>query len=228
LRENAQGGDVGPMRMRSGAIVALLTLTLGCGGDNEAPDDRGPTLSVLGTTIHIRCFGGDCFTGVFQDGGANVVAERTIGGVTERRSVFLTSQITDIVVETGGGNDTFRMYDRNSFGTMHLSLGGGDDVVDFDDGAPTGTTHIDLGDGNDRLSSNASFPPQRFRIDMGPGDDSVWLNHVPFPNANEILGGDGTDVLDAPSNVRDHAQRIDGFEDVEFRCVTIEACPDGE
>lgn len=228
MRENAQGGDVGPMRMRSGAIVALLTLTLGCGGDNEAPDDRGPTLSVLGTTIHIRCFGGDCFTGVFQDGGANVVAERTIGGVTERRSVFLTSQITDIVVETGGGNDTFRMYDRNSFGTMHLSLGGGDDVVDFDDGAPTGTTHIDLGDGNDRLSSNASFPPQRFRIDMGPGDDSVWLNHVPFPNANEILGGDGTDVLDAPSNVRDHAQRIDGFEDVEFRCVTIEACPDGE
>lgn len=216
------------MRMRSGAIVALLTLTLGCGGDNEAPDDRGPTLSVLGTTIHIRCFGGDCFTGVFQDGGANVVAERTIGGVTERRSVFLTSQITDIVVETGGGNDTFRMYDRNSFGTMHLSLGGGDDVVDFDDGAPTGTTHIDLGDGNDRLSSNASFPPQRFRIDMGPGDDSVWLNHVPFPNANEILGGDGTDVLDAPSNVRDHAQRIDGFEDVEFRCVTIEACPDGD
>ena len=216
------------MRMRSGAIIALLTLALGCGGDNDAPDDRGPTLSVSGTTIHIRCFGGDCFTGVFHDEGANVVAWRTIGNVTEQRSVLLTTRITDIVVETGGGNDTFRMYDRSSFGTMRLSMGGGNDTVDFDDGAPTGTTSIDLGDGNDSLSSNSSFPPQRFRIDMGPGDDSVWLNHVPFPNANEILGGDGTDVIQAPSNVRDHAQRLDGFEDVEFFCVTAESCQDGD
>jgi hypothetical protein len=212
--------------MRSLVIVALLPLVLGCGGDNDAPDDRGPTLSVIGTTIHIRCFGGDCFTGVFQDGGANVVAWRTIGGVTEQRRVFLTSQITDIVVETGGGNDTFRMYDRYSFGTLRLSMGGGDDTVDFDDGAPTGTTSIDLGDGNDSLSSNASFPPQRFRIDMGAGDDDVWLNHVPFPNANELLGGDGIDSLQAPTNVRDLAQRIEGFESVEFLCA-VESCPDG-
>lgn len=214
------------MRIRNGAILSLLILALGCGGDNDAPDDRGPTLSVIGTTIYIRCFGGDCFTGVFQDGGANIVAWRTIGTVTEQRSVFIErGKITDIVVETGGGNDTFRMYDRYTSGTLRLSMGGGDDVVDFDDGAATGNTYIDLGPGNDSLQSNASFPAQRFRIDAGPGDDYVQLHHVPYPYANEILGGDGFDSIFGSTTVRDHA-RIEGFEDAEFLCLFAEECAD--
>jgi hypothetical protein len=213
------------MRMQTAVLIALLSVTLGCGGDNDAPDDRGPTLSVIGTTIRIRCFGGDCFTGVVRGDGLGVVVTRTIGGVAEeRRADFPGGRITDVVVETGDGKDVFRMYDHYTSGTLRVSMGGGDDVVDLDDGGATGATSIDLGDGNDRLQSNASFPAQRFRIDAGPGDDEVALNHVPFPNANEVLGGDGTDVLHAPTNLRAHAQRIDGFEDVDFFCPTVDAC----
>ena len=217
------------MRIRHAGALAALLLALGCGGDNDAPDDRGPTVSVIGTTVRITCFGGDCFTGVFADDGTEVVAWRTIGAITEQRNVhFPRGLVTDIVVETGGGNDVFRMYDRYTYGTLRLSMGGGDDVVDFDDGAATGTTSIDLGEGNDRLDSNASFPARRFRIDAGPGDDSVSLSHVPFPYANTIEGGDGTDSLRAPTEVRDHAQRIDGFESVTFYCFLSADCEDEE
>lgn len=216
-----------PRRRGAIAILAALLLAAGCGGHDDVPDDRGPTVSVIGSTVRIRCFGGDCLTGIFQDDGVSIVAWRTIGSVTEQRTVHHTGvPITDVDVETGDGNDTFRMYDRSTLGTLRLSMGRGDDHVDFDDGAPFGTTRIDLGEGNDRLDSNASFPPQRFRIDAGPGDDSVRLHHVPYPYANEIVGGDGLDSLYAPANVRDHAQRISGFEDVEFFCLTVESCDD--
>jgi hypothetical protein len=32
------------------------------------------------------------------------------------------------------------------------------------------------------------------------------------------------DVLHAPTNLRAHAQRIDGFEEVDFFCATVDAC----
>ena len=200
--------------MRTAAIPFLALLVLGCGGGNDAPDDQGPTLSIIGTRVRMTCSGGDCFAGIIQDDGfVHLNVWRTIEGVTEQRNEKRAQfPITDVEVVMGGGNDVFRMYDRSIAGTLTVSMGGGDDDVDLDDGAAFGTTRIDLGSGDDKFESNASLPAQRFRIDAGPGDDSVSLNTVLYPNANAVIGGDGTDTITADAELVERLD-VEGFEE---------------
>ena len=75
------------------------------------------------------------------------------------------------------------------------------------------------------MSSNSEIAGRRFRIDAGPGDDEVDFNTVRFPNGFVMLGGDGTDFLHAPSNLVEHAARIDSFEERVIFGPAIESYP---
>lgn len=201
------------MRTRRLLVVALAILAVGCGdgGGDSLPDD-GPTLAVRNGNVRIRCFGGDCFGGVVVDsGGIWVGITRTVDGVAETRSEIVP-RVVDVDVEMGDGRDSFQIVDYYVQGTLRIAMGGGDDFVDLCDGAALGTTRVNMGEGDDQLSFGSSLPAQRFFLDAGPGDDGVALNHVPYPNANVVRGGEGTDSLSADADTVERAE-IDGFEE---------------
>lgn len=190
--------------------VLALGLAFGC-GEHDHADDDGFSLSISGTQVRMRCGAGDCRAAVVADDGINVSLSRTIGGTREDH-FRVVPRVTDVDVETGAGNDVFRIEDFTLQGSLRVVMGDGDDFVDLFDGSAIGPTHIDLGAGNDRANFEPRLAATRFRVDAGPGDDDIDARGVCFPEGNVMLGGDGTDTLLAPSSFIEGGERIGGFE----------------
>lgn len=219
------------MRRTSGArpgmlAIVAIVLALGCGDDDRVADDA-LSVSVSGTRVRIRCYGGDCFSVIIPADQIGISVTRTIDGVRERRSRAVP-RVTDVEVEMGGGNDHFRLEDYSIQGTLRIAMGDGDDFVHLFDGSSFGGTLIDLGPGNDQVSFEPRLAASWFRVDAGAGDDEVLIDGVCFPEGNVVVGGPGDDFLEAPSDLVEAGVYVAGFEDRALFPPTTELCPDLE
>lgn len=193
------------------AALCLLAAVVGCGDGNDDPDD-GFSVTVAKGTARIRCSGGDCAVGVVFDGGfANVGGTRTVDGVATTRFLLLT-QLTNVEIETGAGNDSVQLVDAFIPGTVRISTGTGDDRFDLCDSSAAGDTRIDAGDGVDRVSVGPGAYGRRLLIHAGPGGDFVRLQSL-FVGGDLVADGDeGVDEVDISNATFAGGVDLDGFE----------------
>ena len=203
------------MRRQRAHLLLLLLWSLaglaGCGDSNDDPDD-GFSVTYAKGTARIRCSGGDCAVGVVFDGGfANVGGTRTVDGVPTTRFLLLT-QLTNVEIETGAGDDHVQMVDTFIPGTVRIATGPGDDHFDLCDASAAGDTSIDAGDGDDDVSIGPGAYGRQLRVHAGAGDDVVRLQSLFVRGDLRADGDDGVDEVNITNATFEEGVAIQSFE----------------
>lgn len=198
--------------------LSLRDISGGFGGQSflEVSFGSGLTGSITGNsggydtfTINASNYNSNSTWSVGDDGSGRVVLTESGTG-----SQLYLDDIESLVIDTGSASDSITLGDLSGTdiadNTVHMNLGDGDDIGDATDagkrlvadggagndtlyGSQTGDTLIG-GEGNDTLIGNGSSMRQNV-LDGGVGDDLIIVSQNEGDFGNQVIGGEGTDML---------------------------------
>jgi hypothetical protein len=122
----------------------------------------------------------------------------TINGVGGTNNLGSAANLTDVVIETNGGNDVVRVRDLSATASIEIKTGGGADRVIGRRLNVGNDLKVDTEDGNDRVNFRDTIVVgNSFEVKTGVGNDRVVVNDVTAGKDLKIETNEGNDRVTA-------------------------------
>jgi hypothetical protein len=146
----------------------------------------------------------------------------TINGGT---APFTASNISNLVIDLGQGNDVLNLLDANISGRVSIDMGanGGRDVFNAAYAEIGETLDISTGGGDDQVLLNVVTVKGAANIDTGAGKDGVYLSFCDFHQALAVNTDAGKDVVTISAVEVMGATSIDTGSDSAKDAVVVSA-----
>jgi hypothetical protein len=107
---------------------------------------------------------------------------------------YTFNNVTGLLAELGGGNDTLTMYDTTLNSGIDALLESGNDVLNFTNIKAVGGVAIDAGSGNDAVALSRITANNGVAVQMRSGNDALAMATVNANDGVAVSLGDGNDV----------------------------------